>query len=250
MSPHAAKKNGPGRPRKAWQRNGAGIKLSAAVERSTVDAGCRLYDMGLQLPRGLHTAARLHARKRAHMHQALRRKVVKAVQRPAAQHHMQQMSWLRSHVSSTEASKNVKAKRPLVLSRTLFHEGRLSKESESLVRLWVSFWALAHVRTTFSTARGFGLEAAVKRPAGVVVAYGLLEKDYDEPCYTVLGGGTMYGPAAFVNAACSNACANAVFRVQKGVWRVETKRVIQPGEEVLVHYPARGLCKCGATEWA
>ena len=70
------------------------------------------------------------------MHQALRRKVVKAVQRPAAQHHMQQMSWLRSHVSSTEASKNVKAKRPLVLSHTLFHEGRLSKESESLVRWW------------------------------------------------------------------------------------------------------------------
>ena len=93
------------------------------------------------------------------------------------------------------------------------------------------------------------MEAAVKVRAGHILAHGLLEKDYDEPCYAVLGGGTMYGPAALVNAACSGACANAIFRAKADAWWVEAKRVIPVGEEVLVHYPARGKCVCGATEW-
>ena len=59
----------------------------------------------------------------------------------------------------------------------------------------------------------------------------------------------MYGPAAYVNAACSEACANAVFKIGAGVWRVRAKRGLAVGEEVLVHYPARGVCVCGATEW-
>lgn len=208
-----------------------------------------MYDMGLQLPSTQHEAARLHACKRAHQFQALQRSVPAAVQCPS-KHHSKWAKWLRDSVCSTQDGAGVKAAQPLVLSRTLFHEGRISTECEELGRLWVAFWALGRVRTTFCAARGFGLVAAVKVAAGQVVARGLLEKDYDEPCYTVLGGGTMYGPAAFVNAACSEACANAIFRAEKGVWCVEAKRAIHVGEEVLVHYPARGECACGATEWA
>jgi hypothetical protein len=61
--------NGPkpvGRPKKGMRRDGGGLKLSASVERSTMDAGCRLYNMGLQLQRAQHEAAREHARERAH----------------------------------------------------------------------------------------------------------------------------------------------------------------------------------------
>ena len=108
---------------------------------------------------------------------------------------------------------------------------------------------MQRVRTTYSPARGFGLVAAVQVGSGRVVARGVIEKDHDEPNYMVEGGGTMYGPAALVNAACREQCANAIFRAEKGVWCVETKRGFRLGEEVLVHYPARGQCVCGATQW-
>jgi hypothetical protein len=116
-------------------------------------------------------------------------------------------------------------------------------------RVWVAFWAVQRVRTTYSPARGFGLVAAVQVGSGRVVARGVIEKGHDEPHYTVAGGGTMYGPAALVNAACREECANAIFRAEKRVWCVETKRGLRVGEEVLVHYPARGQCVCGATQW-
>ena len=157
--------------------------------------------------------------------------------------------WLRSAVSSTKDSKNVKAARPLVMSHTILKERQLSAVCEALAKLWVAHWASGKVQTTFCSARGFGLQAAKPLAAGQVVARGLFEKDFDEPCYTVLGGGTMYGPAAMVNAACSEACANAVFRAEARQWRVEVKNVIRAGEEVLVHYPACGECVCGAKEW-
>ena len=214
-----------------------------------MDAACRLYNIGLQLLGTQHEAARRHACKRMQQYKALRRGVPKRVQRPP-KHHSKWTMWLRDSVSSTADSKGVKTARPFVLSRTLFHEGSISTECEELARLWVAFWAVGRVRTTFSVAGGFGLEAAVKVAAGQAVASGLLEKDYDEPCYTVLGGGTMYGPAALTNAACSESCANAIFRAEKGVWRVEAKRALRVGEEVLVHYPARGKCTCGAIEWS
>ena len=84
-----------------------------------------------------------------------------------------------------------------------------------------------------------------------VVARGLVEKDYDEPGYQVSGGGTMHGPAALANAACREDCANAIFRVRKGEWQLVAKRALRVGEEVLVHYPARGKCVCGHTgQWA
>ena len=40
--------------------DGSGLKLSAAVEQSTMDASCRLYNIGLQLERTQHEAAREH----------------------------------------------------------------------------------------------------------------------------------------------------------------------------------------------
>ena len=69
-----------------------------------------------------------------------------------------------------------RASRPLVLSRTLFHDGRLSSECEQLGRLWVAFWAVRRVRTTYSPARGFGLVATVQVGSGRVVARGVIEK--------------------------------------------------------------------------
>ena len=51
MGRKAHGKNGPkpiGRPRKGFRRNGSGLKKSAGLERITMDAGCRLYDMVLQ----------------------------------------------------------------------------------------------------------------------------------------------------------------------------------------------------------
>ena len=69
---------------------------------------------------------------------------------------------------------------------------------------------------------------------------------YDEPGYAVAGGGTMYGPAAHVNAACSKACAIAEFCVEADEWRVVTKRAIAVGAEVII---PREACVCGATEW-
>ena len=244
-------KNGPkpvGRPSKRMRCDGSGLKLSAAVERSTMDASCRLYNIGLQLERTQHEAAREHARKRAHQYKVLQRSVpTQTVQPP--KHHSNWDKWLRESVSSITSSKAVKAVRPLVLSHTLFHEGRLSSECEQLGRLWVAYWAVGRVRTTYTAERGFGVVAAVQVGSGQVVARGVIEKDYDEPHYKVKGGGTMYGPAALVNAACREECANAIFRVEKGVWCVQTKRGLRVGEEVLVHYPAQGQCVCGATQW-
>ena len=213
-----------------------------------MDAGCRLYDMALQLPCTQHEEARRHACKRAHQCKPLRRSVQTHAIRPP-QHNSRWAQWLGDSVSSTADSTAVRAARPLVLSRTLFHGSKLSSECDALARLWVAYWALQSARTSFSADRGFGLVTAVKVKAGRVVARGLLEKDYDEPHFRVLGGGTMYGPAAFVNAACKETCANAIFRVERGVWCVEAKRGLRVGEEVLVHYPARGVCMCGATEW-
>lgn len=236
-----------GRPRKGFRCDGSGIKLSAAIERPTMDAGCRLYDMGLQLPSSQHEEAKRHACKRVHQfHLWWQRSVPTAIQPP--KHHSKWAKWLRESVSSTEASANVKAARPFVLSRTLFHEGSISTECERLGRLWVAFWAVGRVRSTFCAARGFGLVVAIKVAAGQVMARGLLEADFDEPCYTVLGGGTMYGPAALTNASCSERCANAIFSLSDhGVWEVVAKRTIDVGEEVIVHYPSVGECVCGAS---
>ena len=245
------RKNGPkpvGRPKKGMRRDGGGLKLSASVERSTMDAGCRLYNMGLQLQRAQHEAAREHARERAHQYKVLVRSVPTHTVQPP-RHNWEWDNWLRESASYPNDSEAVRASRPLVLSRTLFHDGRLSSECEQLGRLWVAFWAVQRVRTTYSPARGFGLVAAVQVGSGRVVARGVIEKGHDEPHYMVEGGGTMYGPAALVNAACREECANAIFRAEKRVWCVETKRGLRVGEEVLVHYPARGQCVCGATQW-
>lgn len=249
-APKASRINGGalrGRRRKGYKKDGT-IKLSSTVERVTADAGCRLFDIGLQLLSSQHEAARQHACKRAHMRASLQRSVVPQQYRPPT-HHSRWRTWLRSAVSSTEDSDGVKAARPLVMARTLLYGCQLSPECEALAKLWVAHWASEKVQTTFCCARGFGLQATKQLATGQVVARGLLEKDFDEPCYTVLGGGTMYGPAAMVNAACSEACANAVFRAEAGQWRVEVKSVIRAGEEVLVHYPACGECACGAREW-
>ena len=213
-----------------------------------MDASCRLYNMGLHLPRTQHEEATEHARKRVHQYKVLQRSVpTQTIQPP--KHHSKWGKWLRESVSSTTNSKAVKAVRPLVLSHTLFHEGNLSSECEQLGRLWVGFWAVGRVRTTYTAERGFGMVAAVQVGSGQVVARGVIEKDYNEPHYMVKGDGTMYGPAALVNAACREVCANAIFRVEKGVWCVQTKRVLRVGEEVLVHYTAQGQCVCGATRW-
>ena len=207
-----------------------------------------MFDIGLQLPSAQHEEARKHACKRYHMRASLQRGVVPQQRRPPT-HHSRWKAWLTSAVSSTKDSAGVKVARPLLMSHTIVHEGQLSAECEDLAKLWVAHWASGKVQTTFCSARGFGLQAAKQLAAGQVAARGLLEKDVDEPCYTVFGGGTMYGPAALVNAACSESCANAVFRADAGQWRVEVKRVIRAGEEVLVHYPAHGQCACGAKEW-
>lgn len=100
----------------------------------------------------------------------------------------------------------------------------------------------------FSSARGFGLVATKRVPPNRCLVSGLVEPDYDEPKYTVTGGGTMYGPAAMTNAACSVQCANAIFRQEGDVWRVMTTRGLLSGEEVLVHYPSRGTCVCSSEE--
>ena len=152
-------KNGPkpvGRPSKRMRCDGSGLKLSAAVERSTMDASCRLYNIGLHLKRTQHEAARQHARRRAHQYKVLQRSVpMQTVQPP--KHHSNWDKWLRESVSSITSSKAVKAVRPLVLSHTLFHEGRLSSECEQLGRLWVAYWAVGRVRTTYTAGRGFGV---------------------------------------------------------------------------------------------
>ena len=172
-----------------------------------------------------------------------------SAQRPPKQS-FQWKRWLQDTTSSSESSAHVKIARPLVLARSLFHFGKLSTECHELGYLWVAFWAVGRVHTTFCEARGFGLVASNTIQAGQIVARGVVERDYDEPCYTVQNGGTMYGPAALANAACSEACANAIFRKEKDEWRVVTKHIVRDGEEVLVYYPARGVCACGATEWA
>lgn len=237
-----------GRPRKGFRRDGSGIKKSSGVERCTMDAGCRMYNIGLQIASSQHEAARRHACKRQHQYKTLQRSVTTAIQPP--KHHSKWIKWLRDSVSSTEDSKTIKIARPIILSRTLFHEGSISTECEELGRLWVAFWAVGRVHTKFGEARGFSLVASNNIQAGQVVARGLVEEDYHEACYAVQNGGTMYGPAALVNAACSEVCANSIFQKEKGEWRVVTKRSVRAGEEVLVYYPSRGECACGATEWA
>ena len=87
-------------------------------------------------------------------------------------------------------------------------------------------WAAGQLRTTFSADRGFGVVAAKPLQAGQFVAQGALEKDFEEPCYAVLGGGTMYGPAALVNAACTERCANAIFCVP-WLWERKYSSTIQ-----------------------
>ena len=77
--------NGPkpvGRPKKGMRRDGGGLKLSASVERSTMDAGCRLYNIGLQLQRAQHEAVREHARERAHQYKVLERSVPRHTVQP------------------------------------------------------------------------------------------------------------------------------------------------------------------------
>ena len=199
-----------------------------------MEAGCRLYDMGLWLP-DMDGAARAHARRRSFQCTVLRRGVPNSVPPPSSPSRW--TSWLRSTASSTSDSRGVQTERPLVLSRTLFRGGVLSAECESLGLLWVAAWASGVTRTTFGPARGFGLVAAAGMASGQVVARGILERDFEEPSYAVTGGGTMYGPAAYTNAAPSRAAANAVFRVEAdGSWAVVSRRAISAGEEVLVYY--------------
>ena len=72
-------KNGPkskGRPRKGWLKDGSGLKMSAAIESSTMDAGCRLYNISLQLPSTQHEEAKQHACKRALMFRAFQRQLL------------------------------------------------------------------------------------------------------------------------------------------------------------------------------
>ena len=239
-----------GRPSKRWLRAG-GLKLSAAVETATMNAGCVLYNTALHLPKEQHEAAKQHASRRMHTpHAAMRRAVPSGAIRPP-KNSWKWPKWLSSSVSSTEEGAGVRAAKPLVLARTLFNAGHLSSECERLGLTWAAFWASAHLRTTFSAARGFGLEVVGTVAKERVVARGLVEKDYDEPGYQVSGGGTMHGPAALANAACREDCANAIFRVRKGEWQLVAKRALRVGEEVLVHYPAQGKCVCGHTgQWA
>ena len=76
---------------------------------------------------------------------SLKRKVLErsvpthTVQPP--RHNWEWDNWLRESASCPNDSEAVRASRPLVLSRTLFHDGRLSSECEQLGRLWVAFWA-------------------------------------------------------------------------------------------------------------
>ena len=100
----------------------------------------------------------------------------------------------------------------------------------------------------FTCARGFGIVVTKSVASNVFIANGLIELDYEEPHYTVKGGGTMYGPAALINAACSEQCANAIFRRKGDVWNVTTTRGLRAGEEVLVYYPSRGVCVCSSEE--
>ena len=122
-----------GRPRKGFRRDGSGIKKSSGVERCTMDAGCRMYNIGLQIASSQHEAARRHACKRQHQYKTLQRSVTTAIQPP--KHHSKWIKWLRDSVSSTEDSKTIKIARPIILSRTLFHEGSISTEGEELGRL-------------------------------------------------------------------------------------------------------------------
>ena len=97
-----------GRPRKGFRRDGSGLKLSAGLEIPTMEAGCRLYDMGLWLP-DMHGAARAHARRRSFQCTVLRRGVPNSVPPPSSPSRW--TSWLRSTASSTSDSRGVQTER-------------------------------------------------------------------------------------------------------------------------------------------
>ena len=233
-----------GRPCKRRRRRDGKLKLSANLETTSTNAGCLLYTLGLQLPRRQYAAALAHARRRDHVHTALRRRIVHVEARPAS--FLGARAWLHANVSSTGDAPRVQAERPLVLARTLFSDRQLAAECVQVALTWARFWALGALQTRFSAARGFGLHAAVPLRAGQVVARGIAEREYAESHYFVDGGGSMLGPAALANSACSSLCANALFRRRGVVWAVEMKRAVARGGEVLVHYPATGRCPvCG-----
>ena len=235
-----------GRPAKRFLRNGEGLKSSAGIELPTVDAGCLLYDMGLDLPPEQHAAAKQHAKKRWLMTKALGRAVPagSTLRRPP-KHHAQLDRWIAASYCATNARKAARVERPLVLARTVCPPSGPSAEAMVLIRLWAAYWASGRVRTSFFDDRGFGLVAAEKLAAGNVLARGLIEADYSEKNYAIEEGGTMYGPAARVNAACSKRCANAKFTQCDGTWTVWARRAIAAGEEVIAFYPATGRCVCG-----
>ena len=112
-----------------------------------------------------------------------------------------------------------------------------------LPRPWCSL-GCGRVGTSFFKDRGFGLVAVEELAAGTDLARGLIEVDYCEESYAISEGGTMYGPAARVNAACSEQCANARFTKCNGTWTVWAKRTIAAGKEVVVFYRATGG-RCG-----
>jgi len=176
-----------------------------------MNAGCVLYNTALHLPKEQHEAAKQHASRRMHTpHAAMRRAVPSGAIRPP-KNSWKWSKWLSSSVSSTEEGAGVRAAKPLVLARTLFNAGHLSIECERLGLTWAAFWASAHLRTTFSAARGFGLEVVGTVAKERVVARGLVEKDYDEPGYQVSGGGTMYGRVCV--CVCMCVCVRLVYTV-------------------------------------
>ena len=232
-----------GRPAKRFLRNGNGLKSSAGIELPTVDAGCILYDMCLHLPPEQHAAAKQHARKRWLMAKALVRRTAgsSTVRRPPKDPG-QLDTWIAAAYCDTTARMAVRVERPLVLAHTVCPP---SAEAMVLIRLWAGYWASGRVQTSFFDDRGFGLVAVEELAAGNDLARGLIEVDYCEDGYAIDEGGTMYGPAARVNAACSDECANARFTKCDGTWTVWAKRTIAAGEEVVVFYCATGRCVCG-----
>ena len=232
-----------GRPPKRFLRNGNGLKSSAGIEIPTVDAGCLLYDMHLNIPPEQHAAAKQHAKKRWLMAKALVRRpaVGRCTVRRPPKDHVQLDEWIQTTYCATNDRMAGRVERPLVLARTVCPP---SAEAMVLIRLWASYWASGRVGTSFFKDRGFGLVAVEELAAGTDLARGLIEVDYCEESYAISEGGTMYGPAARVNAACSEQCANARFTKCNGTWTVWAKRTIAAGKEVVVFYRATGG-RCG-----
>ena len=159
-------------------------------------------------------------------------------------------AWAAAAVCSSSDTRSIKASRPLVLPRTLFHNGCLANESIQLVQQWAAFWA-GKALLTFAAASGLGLcagEGGIS-PARVI-ATGVVERDHAEPGYTVScsehDDATLYGPAAYVNASCCEQCANAILRDDGDTWALVAKRRIGTGEAVCAFYQSEGgVCECG-----